>query len=267
VATEGDAWDALQGRIDALLKGVGAVAAVAVNSSSLRSETKETVQHYFRTARPWIINAGLPEQELDALDNAFQELNVLALGNNRKSSYLGILRGLRQRIAAFGMRRDMLFGKGKVRSGGSATTQQETIINTLAKMLPAAGESFKQVIADLNDSSRASFRGTAAELREVLREVVDHLAPDHAVMGAQGFQLERGRDGPTMRQKVRFVMKSRGRGSSAATTEDALAGADALVRSLYNRGSAAAHSAKEKAEVLKIRGYTEAILVDLLEIE
>jgi hypothetical protein len=161
----------------------------------------------------------------------------------------------------------VLFGKGMVRDGASVTTQQQKIVDTLAAMLPTAAESFKQVIADLNDPSRASFRGTAAELREVLREVVDHLAPDAAVMGAPGFQLEKGRAGPTLRQKVRFVMKSRGRGSSAATTEDALAGADALVRSLYNRGSAAAHSAKEKAEVLTIRGYTEAILVDLLEIE
>jgi hypothetical protein len=264
---EGDAWDALQSQVNGLLKGIGAVTAVAVNSFSLRGATKETVQYYFRTARPWIINAGLPESELEALDDAFQELNVLALGNNRKSSYLGILRGLRQRIATFAMRRDMLFGKGNVRSGGAATTQQQKIISTLAAMLPAAAESFKQVIVDINDSSRASFRGTAAELREVLREVVDHLAPDDAVMGAQGFQLEKGRAGPTMRQKVRFVIKSRGRGSSTATAEDALAGADALVRSLYNRGSAATHSAKEKAEVLKIRGYTEAILVDLLEIE
>ena len=267
-ADASDAWDHFQQSVDNLLREIRGVTAVAVNSASLKAEARSAVQYYFRTARPWIIGLGLPEAELELLDTRLQDLNVLTLGNNRKNSYLAIGKQVLQDIAVLGTRRDMLVGKEQIRPKTAATPQQEKIIDTLDAMLPSAANSFRQVMADLSDGSRRSFRGTAAELREILREVVDHLAPDSAVIAAPGFQLEKGRIGPTMRQKVRFIMKNRGRGSgAAATSEDALSGADALVRSLYNRGSAAVHSDHERAEVLRIRGYAEAILVDILEIE
>ncbi|MGZ5230961.1 MAG: pPIWI-associating nuclease domain-containing protein [Burkholderiales bacterium] len=263
----GDPWDELNTRVEALLKDVGRISAVAVNSPKIKASVKDAVQFYFRKARPSSISAGVSESDLKAIDEAMQELNALALGNNRKSSYQAKLKICRTEISALGVQRDILAGT-KSTSDGFTSSQQERIIETLEAMLPVAAASLRQAIADLSSSSRISYRGTAAELREVLRDVIDQLAPDATVAAASGFQLEKGRVGPTVRQKVRFVMKSRGRGSTVtASTEDALAGADAMVRSLYNRGSAATHTAREKLEVRRILAYTEAILIDLLEIE
>ena len=64
-------------------------------------------------------------------------------------------------------------------AGGPAQTSVEVqIIETLQSLVPTAALSYQQAIRDLADSTRVSYRGPAAELREVLREVCDHLAPD-----------------------------------------------------------------------------------------
>jgi hypothetical protein len=52
-------------------------------------------------------------------------------------------------------------------------------------------------LLDLADASRLSFRGAAAELREVLRELIDYLAPDtkrsslHLAFGTKRGRMER----------------------------------------------------------------------------
>jgi Predicted pPIWI-associating nuclease len=265
---ENDPWEDLRKQVDDLIKDIRAVSAVAINSVSLKGRVKQAVQTYFRSSRPLILNSGILESRVVPLDAIFHDLNQLALGNNRKTSYVEKLKVCRSQMSALAIERDIAVGERKISKSIPMSPQQQKIVETLRAMLPGAATSFSQAIIDLGDSSRISYRGTAAELREVLREVIDHLAPDDAVSSAPGFQLEKGREFPTMRQKMRFIMKNRRGGTAAgATAEDALAGADALVRSLYNRGSAATHSTREKAEVAKIRTYTEAILVDVLEID
>ena len=54
------------------------------------------------------------------------------------------------------------------------SSDEEKLIETLEKMLPSAADSYKQSIIDLQSQiARLTFRGIAAELREVLREVLD----------------------------------------------------------------------------------------------
>jgi Predicted pPIWI-associating nuclease len=87
---------------------------------------------------------------------------------------------------------------------------------------------------------------TRLELREVVREVLDHLAPDDAVTKSEGFKLEKGRRGPTMKQKAGFVFRSRGLSTSKRKTpQEAISIVDELtatfVRSIYERGSGSTH--------------------------
>jgi Predicted pPIWI-associating nuclease len=270
VAAIDDPWDHFYELIERLQKGVRGVSAVAVNSTSLKTEANDVVQYYFRHARPDAIQAGIKETDLQQIDDILQNLNTLRRGNNRKSSYLSCITSCRKIIATISVQRDKLVGINAITPAKPATgttPQQQRVIHTLNAMLPLAATSFAQVLNDLADTSRISFRGPVAELREILREVIDHLAPDSTVISAFGFQCEKDRNSPTIRQKVRFIMKSRRKGSHAvATAEDAWASLDGLARSLYNRGSAATHSAKGRDEVLRIQSYTEALLIDLLEI-
>jgi len=126
------------------------------------------------------------------------------------------------------------------------------------------------VLQDLGDQSRVSFRGTASELREVLRELLDDLAPDADVCKS-GVQLEKGRTSPTMKQKTVFILKARGIGETgrkrATDVVTAVEGAvGSLARSVYDRGSLSTHVATTRQEVLAFKGYTDAVLADLTQI-
>jgi hypothetical protein len=158
-----------------------------------------------------------------------------------------------------------------VRTPETSTNEDKGVIQTLEDLVPSAALSYKQAIIDLADDNRISFRGPALELREALRETLDHLAPDEAVTSAAGYVEEKGRHGPTMKQKVRFILKARGQSKTssavperATTTVDEMVGT--LTRSIYDRSSVATHVATERKAVVQIRRYIVAILHDILEL-
>ena len=82
--------------------------------------------------------------------------------------------------------------------------------NTLKRMLPSTWKNLRKSVARrYRGKARVVAWDGEGELREVLRETVDHLAPDDKVMAAPGFQLEPGLKRPTQKQKVRFIVKAR----------------------------------------------------------
>src|ERR1700688_4182203 len=89
------------------------------------------------------------------------------------------------------------------------TPTERLIIDKLARIVPAAAVSYKQCFLYLGGPLRHSYRGVAHELREVLRETLNYLAPDPDVMAAPGFKLERDRVKPTQRQKALHVLRKR----------------------------------------------------------
>src|SRR5690606_22608774 len=127
------------------------------------------------------------------------------------------------------------------------------IAGTLTSLVPSAGFSYEQACRDLRDPNRLSFRGAAAELSEALREVLDHLAPDKDVMLEEGFKLERDAKTPTMKQKVRFILKARGKSEAvSAAPEDAVHVGEEKVgdvaRALHPRSSISTHDGTTKEE-------------------
>lgn len=145
------------------------------------------------------------------------------------------------------------------------------LVQALQAILPTAAASYRQAIIDLRDPSRESMRGTAVDLREALREVLDHLAPDDDVARMAGFKLEPEQKRPTMRQKARFVLQSRRVPETAARApEDAAAVVDglvaALVRSVYQSGSLTTHVASAHADVERLKMYVDTVLAELLDI-
>jgi hypothetical protein len=151
------------------------------------------------------------------------------------------------------------------------SAEDQRIIETLEGLAPSAALSYKQAIIDLADTHRLSFRGPASELREALRETLDCLAPDTAVTAALGYAHEKDRDRPTMKQKVRFILKARGQStSSSEAPENTTAMIDEMVgslfRSIYDRSSAATHVASERRKVAQIRRYVATMLHEILEL-
>jgi len=158
----------------------------------------------------------------------------------------------------------------------TARTETEKGIDTrilikLQRVSPSAAASYEQAVLDLGDESRKSMRGTAAELREALREVLDGLAPDSAVRDEPGFKLEEGRKEPTMRQKARFVLRSRklpkmdpeNIETVVSIIEELVA---SLVRGVYVSGSIQMHTEATRPTVKKLKTYVDTVLSELLEI-
>ena len=137
------------------------------------------------------------------------------------------------------------------------TEEDEQTIRKLDALVPSAALSYEQAVLDLKDDSRVSFRGPALELREALREILDHLAPDSEVTAVPGYVQEKDRDGLTMKQKVRFVMKKKGKRSSSDVPEQTVTAFEeaiaALTRAVYERSSRATHVASERQTVVQLR--------------
>jgi len=181
-----------------------------------------------------------------------------------KSAYLGQIKELRPYLQEAMI--DVMKASGVRRLVLSDT--ERGILTTLERMLPPTSLSYEQVLYDLASGKRVSWRGTGSELREVLREVMDHLAPDAEVMAVPNFKLEPDLKRPTQRQKVRFILNARRRAVGVAeaglnTVDEVIAN---LARSTYQRGSATTHASADATEVKRLKNYVDALLVELLEI-
>jgi hypothetical protein len=135
-------------------------------------------------------------------------------------------------------------------------------------------ESYGQVVDDLMQPNRKTYRGTAAELREVIRTVLDKLAPDDEVKDTDWYKEarrsgSRKEENPTMSEKTKYILRKRGSGSAVtegaesymASVEERLGH---VVRATYRRASNSAHSGAERDEVAQQLRYANALLVELL---
>jgi len=151
------------------------------------------------------------------------------------------------------------------------TASERRIIDTLVRILPAAAASYEQSVSDLGGPTRLSYRGTAHELRETLREALHQLAPDGEVMAEGSFKLEGDQKRPTQRQKALYILRKR-RLSAEAMRAPELAvslidelGAE-ITRSAYTRGASSAHTATSLAKVRQLKMWVDAVLGELLEV-
>ncbi len=271
VDSEAD-WQQFGKDLERLRAAIAKTKSINVNKQELRDDSENLVQAYFRTIRPPLLHLLGSEQETEALDRGAQHLLQLAHGRNLRTSYATVLRVLAREWSKVAWLREKAFGdraamQPKFEAHSRSRTEQR-IVETLAATLPNAAKSYQQALDDL-DNDLLSYRGTAVELREVVREVLDHLAPDEPVMKSNGFKLEVGQHGPTMRQKARFVLASRD--LPASVQKPAEEAADVVdesiarfVRSTYTRGSVSTHAARSRLDVEKLKTYVDAVLTELL---
>lgn len=228
---------------------------------------------YFNTVRPTLTSRLGEHEAIVEHDQDWQNLVRLAQGNNARKSYLHTLTALRKGLVDFNVAALTAAAdrNASVVLGADNSREERLLIETLETLIPSAATSYRQGSLDLRTSDRLSYRGTAAEFRESLREVLDHLAPDKDVQGQPGFKLEPNQTKPTMKQKVRFVLSSRGlkktqqeAAEKSASLVEELSGE--VARAVYNRASLATHIQESRHEVGQIKRYVDTILFDLLEI-
>lgn len=208
------------------------------------------------------------DQAFAELDEHMQALLVLAQGRARKTSYLSKLKELKRAWDALEV--GVAAASPAPPRGPKASETQARILDTLERVCPPAAASYAQALTDIA-SDRRSWRGTAAEFREALRELLDKLAPDDDVMKVPGFKLEPDAKGPTMKQKTRFILKAREQSSDVRKAVEESVNVieeqvGAFVRSVYNRASGSVHVQRTKQEVVSIQRFVETALVELLQL-
>jgi hypothetical protein len=246
---------------------------INVNDLAAKAEVIQLAQTYFQSFRPQLAKALGKNDFLTTHDSQWQELVRLAHGNNQRKTYFKNLHKLASELKELSvMSLSRVSERGQEGIGlSSLTPSEQQIIATLEALLPTAAASYRQGLLDLQEARRLSYRGTASEFREALRETLDHLAPDNAVMQQNGFSLEEGQKKPTMKQKSRFVMTSRERNKTQReVTEKSINVIETLagevVRATYDRASLATHLETTRGEVLRVKRYVDTVLFDLLEI-
>ena len=268
-----DSWDTFWNQICSIKAAIAKSKAINLNSVSTREDTRHLVQQYFRTTRPQLTSLGIDNEILSALDEPLQNLLRLANGRNRRDSYRKAIRAIDTCRTGLEIERERLLGGSDLqsRSASHVSRVEQQIITTIEQLVPSASLSYQQAVRDLRDTKRLSYRGVAVEIREALREVLDHLAPDQDVARSSGFKLEKDVKKPTMKQKARFILKSRGLSSTALSApQDAVSrvedSAASLARSVYTRGSLSTHMATSREEVLQLKMYADSILAELLQV-
>jgi hypothetical protein len=162
-----------------------------------------------------------------------------------------------------------------------ATAPQKTpagrdgqVADRLRRLDPELADSYEQAALDIEDAERMSYRGAAAELREVLTGILHNLAPNEEVEGTEWYREAR-RSGsrkeptPTRAERTKFILRSRVKGSASTeaaesymtSVEERLAG---VVNVTYKRGSAATHGGTEREELVNLLPYINALLRELL---
>lgn len=265
-------WDVFGQELERFRDALRRSRAVNVNTNALRLNAKTIVQQYFREARPEFVELGVDESALADLDSEMQSLLRLSNGRNAKRTYLSVIRQAQDLQNELAAERELLVGQRAHASGGFVVSETERrILEVLEHLAPGAALSYRQALRDLSATDRVSYRGTANDLREALRETVDRLAPDEKVKATPGFKLEAGQTKPTQKQKVRHILRSRGLGKTARSTPEDAAGlvderTASVARASYERSSVAAHVSSTKGEVLQLKMYVDSVLAELLEI-
>jgi Predicted pPIWI-associating nuclease len=201
-------------------------------------------------------------------DGIFKELHSAARGKPGRAKVVDRLTTAKQLLIEL---EGVALASATAKSAGRRTATDQLIIETLQDLCPSAAAAYSQALVDLSADRRESWRGPATDLREALREALDVLAPDDEVTKEPSFKLEKDAHRPTMKQKVRYILKKRETPHGAmAAPESAVQGIEdilgGITRSVYNRTSISTHTATDKNEVIRVHAWVRLVMCDLLEV-
>jgi hypothetical protein len=264
-----DAFDILaqlNGLLNSLVAVIERSGRKIVSPSSVQPTISAIARIHFESVRPELTRHGVTAALVKSLDDILQELIVLGSEINPPAAYSET-----RSIAPLFLKATIELAKARGEQRLVLSHAEQNILRRLEGMLPVSADSYEQAIRDIVEGGKVSWRGTATELREVLREVIHHLAPTEDVIAAPGYAHEEGQNKPTQRQRVRHILTTRHSGDAAlASAEGALTTVDEMVallaRTTYNRSSASTHGGTGATEIRNLKGYIDALLSELLTV-
>jgi hypothetical protein len=249
-------------------RAVRKVKAQHINERAVKDLIRVFVQTYFTRWRPTLVERLGSEAELVSLDSTLQ--NLLRHAQRRVSvrEYRATLRLITEELRELELKSLLISSRG---SNIQFEPHHVRILQSLKDINESAAKSYEQGLIDLQAGTRSSWRGTAVEFREALREVLHQLAPDDEVESQPNFKREPDTKGPTMKQKAVFILRARrAKKPQVKTFTEALDVVDELIgnlaRSVYTRSSVAVHVADSREEARKVRDFVSLVLAELLEV-
>lgn len=246
--------------------------AMYVETNEEKNVVRAVVATWFQTFRPLFVELLRKEEHLSLIDSCLQNLLRLATENSSRYEYRSILRKTKKLF-----KDNLLIPLTKAYWERPPSTSysdfNELVAIRLEAMDPFLRDSYEQVIADVSSDDRKSYKGTANELRELLREVLHRLAPDQAVRKQKWFKTVHPEDTdkirPTQAERTKYILRLRGSGDSVIdAVKDYIEAAEdrlgRVVRSTYDRANASTHTYRAKQEVQTQLRYLNALFLELL---
>lgn len=255
----------LLAELESLAKTLRGSTSKQIFSASLKSRLRDLATQYFSEVQGIAVDDDGASSELDGI---FEEIHGASRKNASTKRCVELLKSAKKALIAH--ETHSLSRRISPKANGT-TPADALIVSSLNEICPSASLAYQQALSDFAQHERLSWRGPATDLREALRETLDVLAPDAEVVASPGFKLEQDAKHPTMKQKVRYVLKRRGVASGAmATPETAVLGVEEIVggltRSVYTRSSVSTHTATNRNEVVRVHAWVRLVLCELLEL-
>lgn len=244
-----------------------------VSSAAEQKNVRSVVGAWFAEYRPAAIQIVGEERYILLMDEEMQNLLKLASGSNSRRTVV------RRSASAIRHLRDNLlvplsrayWSKAPERSPAG---RDDEVARRLEQVDAELANGYEQAVIDVEDTERLSYRGPAAELREILTDVLHKLAPNQQVEATEWYRESR-KSGtrkeptPTRAERTKFILRSRAKGSAVTdsaesymtSVEERLAN---VINATYRRGSAAAHGGAEREELVNLLPYINALLKELL---
>jgi len=255
--------------IEGVRKQVSKGQSVQVRSQKERKQLQQLIYSYFRNVRPSFLSHEASSDFVEDIDAEMQDLLECSHRHTKRSLIKKRLSDLKKKLIQLEAHNVVLVATGATTEATNLVDRR--IIETLQRLVPSAALSYDQALTDLDGPDRKSWRGPALDLREALRETLDHLAPDKDVTSQPGFKPEPDAKGPTQKQKTRFILLKRGLSKTLTETPEKAVDSietaiGSFVRSVYRRSSISTHTPTARDEVLRVRDWVRIVLCELLEI-
>jgi len=238
-------------------------------SQELHHQIRAVAETWPNDVRPQVTGGTGSKDQIQAADELARKIIGATYHNTTANKYLELMDSLREAVISLRVESTVTM-PSTVRKASEVTLDVEQALEALN---PAIADSYRQVLSDLEDDDRISLRGTANELREVLREVLEVLAPDEMVRKEPWYQSRneqsREKPRPTYSDRAKYAVRTKGKGKNIqkqtpASVERADELLGSIVRSTYDRGSGASHADSERGEIIRQLRYVNAVLLELL---
>ncbi len=241
-----------------------------IRSPELKSHCIAVIDTWFKNIKPYLEETGAKDSVFKQIDDLLTQLLSLTTKISLVTKYKTLLKQIKKTYNS-----DVyipLKTRTKPVLTPRAESQDKEAVKTLLQAYPVLEDGYNQVLNDLNDSNRLSYKGTANELREVLRGVLAELAPDTEVCKQAWYKQEKDSAGPTRKQRVKYILQSR----RASRNENQVFSNthelfdeifSRVVISAYDGANEASHKQKQKQEIEKLLSYFNVLIRDLAQSE